>query len=279
MEPKVTAILKELEGARILTSSICEIKEHRGGTDTILLEITDTDKDVAVKIEKPELVKQVVSFLGAYRDITLFPNLLYVSKDFSFFVYPFIKGEKSKRALTEQELESIVENVINHYQVSETNYWGEQMYSSTTILEYINSLLVDQKEKIAEVLGQDEYQKVFELTQSLFAAFDEKPYLTHGDLGSHNIIIENNTISGIIDPLIENSLPVIELAFLLCSMVHDYGVDTIKELFSKLKTPSGFNKQDFLKIYRIMLYIRIGRCLKYNPRDIETYLKIYRNLL
>jgi len=278
MEAKVTTIIKELEDAEILHSSVCATKEHKGGTDTILLEITEGNIHIAVKIEKPELVKQVVTFLETYKNIDLFPQLLYVSKNTAFFVYPFIKGEKLRRALSEQEVVLIIERVINHYVVSQTEYWGEQLYSSPTILGYINSLLVDQKEKIAEALGQDEHQKITAVAKTLFSTFSNKPFLTHGDLGAHNIILEKDSISGIIDPLIENSLPIIELAFLICSLRHDYGKEVLLSFYHKLKDNSGFSEDDFLKIYRIMLYVRIGRCIKYNPQDLSVYVDIYKRL-
>lgn len=272
-------IIQELAQNNIINSSAFVTNQYKGSTESIILEVRDKNKKIAVKLEKPHITLKATSFLNTYKNINLLPRLLYTAKDKSFFAYDFLENELfGKKELDKETVELIIDQVINKYTYAQDSFWGNFEWPKKTIEEFLLEEINWRKNALDKILGKKEGAKINSYAKKIFSKFKQKPYLVHGDLGVHNIIVKNNQISGVIDPFVNNSLPALEYFYFICSKPHSLSIKDVLELFKKLKNKTQI-KEDYLPyLYWIKLYVRIGTCSKYHPDDLEKYIEIYRKL-
>ena len=270
-------IIKELRENKIVGESAYVANEHKGSTESVILEIRDEHKKIAVKVEKPFVTEKVTAFLLTYKNIDLFPNLLFTSKDKTFFAYDFLENELfHAKKLYSKTVLKIIDKIINKYIPSKESFWGNFEWPKKTLCDFLQEEISWRKSDLDKILGEKEFNKINKLILIKFSKFTQAAYLVHGDLGVHNIIVKDYKISGVIDPFVSNSLPVLELFYLICSKPHSFSRQDINDFFQKLINKSGIKESDLPDLYRIGLYIRIGTCFKYHPEDLPQYLKIYR---
>ena len=270
-------IVKELIENKIVGKSAYVANTHKGSTESTILEIKDDCKKIAVKIEKHCIVKKATSFLLIYNNVDFFPNLLFVSHDKSFFAYDFLENELfHAKNLYAKTVLKIIDQVINKYIQSTDNFWGNFEWPKVSLKDFLQEEISWRKSTLDKILGKNEFTKIETLVKKIFSNFSQKPYLVHGDLGAHNIIVKDRKISGVIDPFVTNSIPVLELFYLICSRPHSFSIEDINNFFQKIKNKSGIRKSDLPDLYRIILYIRIGTCSKYHPEDLPRYIALYK---
>ena len=271
-------ILKELVTNNIVDASAHVIDKHKGATESTILEIRDASKKIAVKVEKPHITKQATYFLTVYKNVDFLPNLLFILDDKTFFAYDFLDNKLFHATnLYAKTVVKIIDQVINKYILSTKDFWGHFEWPKTSLLNYLQEEISWRKSLLDKILGEEEFIKINTLVKKIFTNFKHKPYLVHGDLGAHNIIVKDRKISGVIDPFVTNSIPVLELFDLICSRPHSFSTVDINNFFQKIKNKTGITEKDLPDLYRISLYIRIGTCAKYHEKDLPRYLEIYHN--
>ena len=272
-------ILNELVSNQIIGETATVIKQHKGGTDSTLFEIENNGQKLALKIESKNKLVNVVSFCNHYKNVNLFPSIKYVDEDFHFFVYSFTNGDTCKRSLSEDEITYVINEVINKYTSSPFSKWGELESVKNTLYDFILADAEYNKELIDDALrSPHEFERIKGVIAKLFSKFSNSPYLTHGDLRTHNIVLYNNKIVRVIDPLVVNSLPVLELMFLIASKPPTIKIDDVIRLCQMLKDISGFEENELISLFKITIYIRIGRAVLYHPQDLQEYIVLYKSL-
>ena len=127
-------ILKELIENKIVDKSAYVASTYKGATKSIILKVKDTQKKIAVKVEKPNITEKATVFLQTYKEINLFPNLIYIAKDKTFFAYGFLENELfHAKNLYSKTVLKIVDKVINKYEVSNKDFWGHFAWPKKTI--------------------------------------------------------------------------------------------------------------------------------------------------
>ena len=162
-------IIKELVENDIAGESGYVSNQYKGATQSTILEIRDGCKKIAVKIEKPSITKKATSFLSAYKNIELFPNLLFVSSDNTFFAYDFLENELfHAKNLYAKTVLKIIDQVINKYTLSNGNFWGNFEWPKKTLQEFLKEEISWRKSTLDKILGKNEFIKIEGLVKKIF---------------------------------------------------------------------------------------------------------------
>ena len=102
--------------------------------------------------------------------------------------------------------------------------------------------------------------------------FEKK--LIHGDFGAHNFIKRDEKFIAAIDPTPIAGDPTYDLLFALVSNIDLIPFLSIDYLTSYTKE----QKEKVIALLKVVLFLRICRCIKYNKEDLETYLDFWYNL-
>lgn len=200
-----------------------------------------------------------------------FQEIIYVDPDYEFVVYSFIQGDVMHEVddieETIEKLLNITSNYVSYkkdgfgYLNEEVTSWSQFLkdeisYSSSNITEYIPD-----KTFLYKCVGILENY-----------TFDKK--LLHGDFGTHNFIKQDGKLIGVIDPMPIIGDPLYDLLFAIVSNTDILSNITLEKIYSLINEP----KEKVKALLIIMLYSRISRCLKYNPEDIDIYMKFWYTL-
>ena len=273
-------IWSELEGASVITGKAQLHKEFERIGSGAVYELHDNERRIVVKVDSVQHVKHATNFLNQYAGNLLLQQLIYVAQNKSFFVYNYVRGsDYSKQKVENKDIKKIVKFLINDYIQVKEKRWGSSEKPQSSLAKYLTEEVISRADVVDNQLESSESNNLIQLIKDIFEDFSGKPYLTHGDLGVHNVLIEDDEVCGVIDPEVAYSLPAQELAFLIASKPNDFSENEIIDLFEELKQKDGFSKKNFMSLYQINLYIRIANCLWYHPEDLESYLNMYKNLL
>ena len=273
MNPALELYLQELNS--FFNSDVTLVSKHIGLGPFPVHEIENSGNKYAIKFEDPKTIQVILEFYKQYSDISLFPKIIHVSNNKKAFVTNFIEGKISSQDTIQKDVVlSIIKSVINNYKSNDKHVWGD-LLNPTQLQDFILSIASERSKQIDEALHRKEFETIQRITKDLFGTFRSKPYLVHGDLGDHNIIIKEGKVVGIIDPWVILSIPLLELYFLVCSKPHSFSSEEITLFFTLIKEKTGFAESDALNLYRISLYQRIGTCIKHHPKHLLQYIKIY----
>lgn len=258
------------------SNDITLVSKHIGLGPFPVYEIENSGDKYAIKFENSKTIQLILEFYKQYSDISLFPKIIHVSDNKNAFVTNFIDGKISSQNIIQKDIVLLViESVINNYKITNKSIWGDLLNPAHQLQDFVLNTASERSEQIDEALCRKEFDIIQQIIKDLFGSFNSKPYLVHGDLGDHNIIIKEGSIVGIIDPWVILSIPLLELYFGVCSKPHNFSSEEIISFFTLVKEKTGFTEADALNLYRISLYQRIGICIKHHPKHLPQYIEIY----
>lgn len=223
-----------------------------------------------VKQNKPSLLHAETIFLKNINS-NIFQKIIYEDNNYDFVVYDFIPGDMMKKVDNINEtLKSIIQVTSTYSKYTgkgfgflseEFNTWSEFLkdeidYSSKTVTPYIKD-------------NNNVYNCI-----NILEKYPFEKKLLHGDFGTHNFVKVNGKLSGIIDPMPIIGDPLYDSLFAMVSNKDFLDSLSLENLENLTNEPP----EKIKAMLTIVLYSRISRCIKYQPDDIDTYIKFWNKL-
>ncbi|UOQ91583.1 aminoglycoside phosphotransferase family protein [Halobacillus shinanisalinarum] len=275
----IESIISELVNKGVIDSNYEEYKPLVGGTSSHLgvFRYSDDTKFV-LKVNEREVIKEEANFLNYYSNILLLPRVLYVEPSYEYILYSFIEGDTSyPRENKSGILKELVRRFINHYEpVSyfKGRGWADDL--SVTWQEFLLGEFYEAKKILDSTLGEKEFNIVLRLiNNSKMSHMDRQPFLLHGDCGVHNLLFKENKLCGVIDPTPMIGDPLFDLVYAYCSSPDDLTIETITSA-TELLVSNTKSKECIYEEVLVGLYLRLARCTKHHPKDLNEYLKAWR---
>ena len=202
-----------------------------------------------------------LEFFNLYK-LDCFQKIICYSKELLYICFNFIEGDLFKYSFVKPT--SFVEQVYNICsKYKEYNYdaYGYLEEEKMTWIDFLKEESYNESKKI-----DIDYSLLFDSYKIIEKNISPK-YLIHGDLGTHNFIVNNNKIYAI-DPI---------------PMVGDYLYDFYFSIFTNLNIfkdldvdyiLSFFDDRDYEYKRALMIicfFIRLRRSSKYDPENIPIY--------
>lgn len=166
------------------------------------------------------------------------------------------------------------ESLINRYKrTSSVSGWGYVDEPVGSWADFLLDFIVSVRSRIGGLLTEADHDLVMQLPNRIYGARNPDPYLLHGDCGVHNFIFESSRINGVIDPIPMIGPPLYDFIFAFCSSPDDLTLETLLEAADSLN-PAIMQNIDQLRLIEevlMLLYCRIGTCLKYHSQDLTMY--------
>lgn len=243
-------------------------KYFNDGTQSRIILLNDS---YIIKQSNSDLLKADVAFAKFYNDVPMLQKVAYHDEEFKYVVYNFIYGDVMHTVENFDDLAKNIKFIVSHYKKythdgfgylyapseSWTDFLKAEVNDSNLVLPELNYLLPTINEAIKEL---DKYP------------FDKK--LIHGDFGTHNFIKQSEKFVAAIDPIGVLGDPTYDLLYALVS-----NIDLIPFLsFDFLTQYTGETKEKLTALLKVVLYIRICRCAKYNKDWVEPYMEFWNSL-
>ncbi|EJQ50012.1 Uncharacterized protein BWINRASL_03130 [Bacillus mycoides] len=270
----ISVIAEQLVNEKVISHYPNSVKVLNGGTTSTVYLL---DGKYVVKLNESEVIREEAYFLQFYKSTNMFPELVYKDPLNRYFVYSFLEGTTScKPGHKRSILCKLVKEVINKYEiVPNANSFGWKESPSHSWTEFLATNVMEAHENVSPYISNEEYKLVLKLASSPNRGTGiHRPFLLHGDLGFHNFIFQENKLKGVIDPLPVLGDPTYDLIYAFCSTPEDVTKETIQYVMKQCV----FHKRD-KDLYEeiiIGLYLRIDRCLRHHPKDLEDYLVAWR---
>ena len=221
--------------------------------------------------QNDELVlKAEVEFLKL-NNLDIFQDIVYVDPKYQYVVYTFIHGDIMKVVDAPKDTIQKLAEVCGKYKVYGKEGYGYLNEEIDTWKDFLISEIEASSKNISEYIQSKD--EVYEAAEILDKYLFEKK-LIHGDFGTHNFVKVNGKLIGIIDPMPVIGDPLYDLLFAIVSNTDLLTSMEIEEIYTLTNEP----REKVKALFKIVLYSRISRCLKYHPKDIDTYMK-YWNVL
>lgn len=249
-----------------------------GGTSSKIFHVsTVKGANFIIKVNKNIILENEVRFLKLYESFPLFPKLLTYSPDFSYIIYEYVEGSVKKEIDKLECLLFLVNNVLNKYKKTDKQTWGELDSQVDTWEQFLKQKKKEVDMYIRNISTLDLIFSIDNILNdiALVTKKQKEPYLLHGDLGIYNIIFNNLSIQGIIDPMPINGIPIYDLIFAYFSTPYDIKNLYILDLIDLLNYNESFSYEYKLNEIIFGLYFRVGRCMKHHPKDIHFYLDAF----
>lgn len=224
-----------------------------------------------IKQTDSTLLEGEVIFSNFYNDVEKLQKIAYFEPNYKYVVYSYIPGDVMHVITDFEDIISNIKQIVSSYKTYEkegfgylsnpvenwTDFLKNEVSESSLLLPDINNLLPEINEAF------DELSKY---------PFEKK--LLHGDFGTHNFIKEDEKFKAAIDPTPIIGDSTYDLIFALVSnidLLPNLSIDFLTEFTSE-------PREKIVALFKILLYIRICRCAKYNKEWIETYMDYWYNL-
>ncbi|MBZ8122469.1 aminoglycoside phosphotransferase family protein [Bacillus thuringiensis] len=267
----ISIITAQLVKEKVISHYPNSVKALNGGTTSTIYLL---DEQYVVKLNESDVIREEGYFLQFYKQDELFPKFLYKEPLNRYIVYSFLEGTTScKLGHKRSVLCKLVKEVINKYEVAtEVDGWGWKESPVQSWSEFLTKNVIEAHENVRRYISEEEYRTVLKLANRDVGI--NQPFLLHGDLGFHNFIFKENELHGVIDPLPVLGDPMYDLMYAFCSTPENLTKETIDYAMKQCV----FHKKD-RDLYEeivIGLYLRIDRCLRHHPKDLEDYLAAWR---
>ncbi|KIQ87589.1 aminoglycoside phosphotransferase [Bacillus sp. L_1B0_8] len=267
----ISIITAQLVKEKVISHYPNSVKALNGGTTSTIYLL---DEQYVVKLNESDVIREEGYFLQFYKQDELFPKFLYKEPLNRYIVYSFLEGTTScKLGHKRSVLCKLVKEVINKYEVAtEVDGWGWKESPVQSWSEFLTTNVIEAHENVRRYISEEEYRTVLKLANRDVGI--NQPFLLHGDLGFHNFIFKENELHGVIDPLPVLGDPMYDLMYAFCSTPENLTKETIDYAMKQCV----FHKKD-RDLYEeivIGLYLRIDRCLRHHPKDLEDYLAAWR---
>ena len=268
-------VTKELLDFNIINDALENLKikyeSHKYFNDGTSSRIILLNNKYIIKQANTKQLEAEVIFSKFYNEIPMLQKLAYYDNDYKYIVYDFIEGHVMHTVEDFFDLSDNIKEIVSKYKSynsekfgyieSPVNSWEEFLKAETNH----SSLSLPDANYLLPVVNEaiDELSKL---------PFDKK--LIHGDFGTHNFIKKNDKFIAAIDPIPVLGDPTYDLLFALTSNIDLLNYLSIDFLIEY----TGETKAKVTALLKVVLYIRICRCAKYNKDWIETYMDLWNNL-
>ncbi|MET3656951.1 phosphotransferase [Sporosarcina psychrophila] len=254
-------------------------KMKSGTTDGLVYSVSENNvPKYVLKLDHPKQINFASRFFHTYQNVRLLPKLYYTDPEKKFILYAYIEGTThSNRGSKIEWMTLLVNELFNHYVKYDQNAsWGRlDGIPQQTWYDFNRSSLESARTNIRDLLPNEDYFKVESIVERIASVEkQETKYLLHGDTGVHNLVFQNNTLSGIIDPSPMVGPIIYDFTYAFCSSSDDLNIETLLSTFSLLKQVP-IEETRLIEEVIFQLYTRIGICIRVHPHDLEGYLKAW----
>lgn len=239
-----------------------------GTTDSIVLSINDK---YLIKTVDELTLKEQVEFLNTY-NYDYFQKIIFYSEKLNYICFEFLEGIKFDLVDIKNINDTLNElyKITDNYKKYEYDGYGYLFADHKTWYDFL-------KDEVEHAKGDFngfnvDMNKIYESLE-IIKKYNIPKYLTHGDFGTHNFLINNGTIK-VIDPV---------------GVVGDYLYDFYYSIFSSYKIFSKTSVNDILEYHNrdyeykkalllIVFFIRMSRCYVYDRDNLNKYLDLYKEL-
>ena len=254
--------------------------EHKSGTTDGLALILHTKVrgKFVLKFENATTIKEVVEFLGIYKDSSLLPKVQFRAEDYSYFLYSYVEGTTHvNRGGKLEWLSALGNDLLNKYvPYGVDGTWGRLAYPRKSWLEFNETSIEYARENVGSLLPDEDYIYIKSIVGSLFGdqADGGEKFLLHGDTGVHNFVYRDNSIVGVIDPSPMAGPMIYDFVYAFCSSPDDLNAETLFAAYDQLHRKS-VDKPRLIQETAVQLYCRIGLSKKHHPGDLPEYLRAW----
>lgn len=276
MDNMVHEILKDIE---LKTGVVADEETLRffsdGATDSIVFCINE--KYLVKKTTTLDL-ETTIKFLETYDTLSCFQHIICYNKDLSYICLQYSSGEKIDTIDRENILDYIsqITEIVKSYQRTDLEGFGYVGEEVENFKEFLEKEALHYESSIAYLnLSKGTLNKALKKIEK----HEVPKYLIHGDFGFHNFIILDNKIQ-VIDPMpvIGDNLYDLYFAVLSNASIAKYLLED-KENIKKILAFAESEDMSYKKaLFTVCVYIRLGRCSKYNPGNLQTYIELYNKM-
>lgn len=273
----ISDIVVHLTDRKVISSSNWNCKTLTGGTSSqIYLLSRGTGTDFIVKLNEAKVIYAEAEFLAAYQQLVLLPQLVFVDPSNKFMVYTYLPGSAGDSDGSKKEiLCTLAAELLNQYQPSFSEGWGRQ----DALVDSWEKFLSEEVQEATQILAPFLKKQNFSIPAPLPLHRDRnkvarKPYLVHGDCGVHNFIFKEGRLVGVIDPTPVFGFPHYDLIYAFFSTPAELTKEVLDSAITVLSTDVPARKQLYEEVL-IVLYQRLGICVKHHPVDFPAYLEAW----
>ena len=240
---------------------------HDGTTSKIIL----LNNEYIIKIANAMQLKAEVTFATYYESIPTLQKITYYDKNYKYIVYYFIPGDVMHTIVDFENLARNIKTIVSGYKNYPEDLYGYIEKPSTSWSEFLKEEVNDASKIFPDSAN---FLPIVNEAISELNKFPFEKKLIHGDFGAHNFIKRDEKFIAAIDPTPIAGDPTYDLLFALVSNIDLIPFLSIDYLTSYTKEP----KEKVIALLKVVLFLRICRCIKYNKEDLETYLDFWYNL-
>lgn len=254
----INNIIIDLEDKLCIKIDKSKIKYfNEGASDSIVFKY---DKYL-IKTTNIKELEAYLEFFNLYNQ-DYFQKIICYNKDLLYICFNFIEGELFRNnPIDSKDFVNQVYDITKNYKEYEYDAYGYLEEDKMSWLDFLKDESYREEDKI-----DIDYSLLFD-SYKVIEKYDVTKYLTHGDFGTHNFIVNNNKIY-VIDPI---------------PLVGDYLYDFYFSIFTNANVFKDldvnyilnyFDDRDYEYRKALMIicfFIRLRRSSKYNPEDLPIY--------
>lgn len=240
---------------------------HDGTTSKIIL----LNDEYIIKVANAEQLKAEVKFATFYESVPTLQKIAYYDKEYKYIVYNFIPGDVMHTVSDFEDLARSIKLIVSSYKNCPDNVYGYIEKPSSSWTSFLKEEVDDASSCFPDA------QNLLPIVTEALNELNKYPFtkkLIHGDFGTHNFIKRNEKFISAIDPMPIAGDPTYDLLFALVSNIDLIPFLSINYLTEYTKE----QKPKIIALLKVVLFLRICRCAKYNKEDLETYLDFWYNL-
>lgn len=202
-----------------------------------------------------------LEFFNLYKQ-DCFQKVICYNKELLYICFNFIEGELFRNnPIDSKDFVNQVYDITKNYKEYDYDAYGYLEEDKMSWLDFLKDESYREEDKI-----DIDYSLLFD-SYKIIEKYDVNKYLTHGDFGTHNFIVNNNKIY-VIDPIPLVGDPLYDFYF---------SIFTDANVFKNLDVNyilSFYNDRDYEYKKALMIicfFIRLRRSSKYNPEDLPIY--------
>lgn len=253
----IDTIINDLESKLSIKIDTDKIKYFNDGVSGSIVFKYD---NYLIKTVNDKELDAYLEFFNLYKQ-DCFQKIICYSKELLYICFNFIEGTLFKENILDpKDVVSQLYEIVSNYKEYNYNAYGYLEEEDFTWHDFLMDEAYREEDKI-----DIDYSKLFNAFD-VINKYDVTKYLTHGDFGTHNFIVNNKKIYAIDPiPLVGDYLYDFYFAiFTDVNIFKDLNVDYILSFFER--------EEDYKKaLMTICFYIRLRRSSKYNPEDIPVY--------
>ena len=212
-------------------------------------------------------------FLEYYKNIPNFQKILFKNKKLNYICFEFIEGALFKNC-TNLDINDIINqiyNIVNQYKAYDYDKFGYLFEDNKSWYDFLKDEILNSNNYILNL--NIDTKKVFKALEKL-KKFNVNKNLIHGDFGAHNFLIDSSKKLKIIDPMPVVGDYLYDFYFAIFSNVNLFKDEKINYILNFFENEIIEKKKALMLI---VVFIRMGRCYKYDIEYFNTYLNLYNS--